>query len=44
VIIDDVAPGERVEFEASGQVDLDDVDCLVSEVTGPLPFGIEIDS
>jgi hypothetical protein len=44
VIIDDVAPGERVEFEASGQVDLDDVDCLISEVTGPLPFGIEIDS
>jgi len=24
-------------------VDLDEVDCIVIEVTGPLPFGLELD-
>jgi hypothetical protein len=43
VALDDVAAGDRVEFEASTQVDLDEIDCLVAEVTGPLPFGIEVD-
>jgi hypothetical protein len=30
-------------FEAQSQVDLDDVDCVILEVTGPLPFGLEVD-
>jgi hypothetical protein len=43
VAVDDVAPGDSTTFEAQSQVDLDEVDCLILEVTGPLPFGIEVD-
>jgi hypothetical protein len=43
VEIDDVAPGATAVFEAQRQVELDEVDCLVTEVTGPLPFGISLD-
>jgi membrane protein implicated in regulation of membrane protease activity len=43
VALDDVAPGDSTTFEAQSQVDLDEVDCLILEVTGPLPFGLEVD-
>jgi len=42
-VLADVEPGASAEFEAERQVDLDEVDCIVIEVTGPLPFGLEID-
>jgi hypothetical protein len=42
-LLDDVEPGERSEFTVERQVDLDDVDCIVIEVTGPLPFGLSLD-
>ena len=41
--VDDVAPGDTVGFEVFRKVQLDDVDCQIADVTGPLPFGIEID-
>jgi hypothetical protein len=43
VDVDDVAPGATSEFTAQSQVDLDDIDCIVVEVNGPLPFGISVD-
>ena len=43
VLIDDVGPGQTEEFRAERQVELDEVDCLVIEVTGPLPFGLSLD-
>jgi len=43
VEVDAVAPGGTVEFEAQAQVDLDEVECLVIEVSGPLPFGVTVD-
>jgi hypothetical protein len=42
--VDDVAPGETAEFELTRQVGLDAVDCIVTDVTGPLPFGLEIET
>jgi hypothetical protein len=36
-------PAERAEFEVERQIDLDEVDCIVLEVTGPLPFGMALD-
>ena len=41
--VDDVAPGEAAEFELTRQVGLTDVDCLITDVTGPLPFGLEVE-
>lgn len=29
-------------FTAAGSVDLDEVDCVIDEVTGPFPFGLDI--
>ncbi len=43
VTLDDVEPGEPAVFDAERQIELDDVDCIVIEVTGPLPFGIALD-
>jgi hypothetical protein len=43
VSVDDVAPGATAVFEAQAQVGLDEIDCLVLEVNGPLPFGIVVD-
>jgi hypothetical protein len=43
VAIEDVPAGGSMTFEAQSQVDLDDVDCVILEVTGPLPFGLEVD-
>jgi len=42
-VLDDVEPGMTAEFEVARQVDLDEVNCIVMEVTGPLPFGLAID-
>ncbi len=43
VTLDDVAPGASAPIRAERQVELDDVDCIVIEVTGPLPFGLALD-
>ena len=43
VVLDDVEPGTPATFDAERQVDLDEVDCIVVEVTGPLPFGLALD-
>ena len=43
VAVDDVDPGATVEFEVFRKVALDDVDCHVTDVTGPLPFGLDLD-
>jgi hypothetical protein len=43
IAVDDVAPGGSTTFEAQSQVDLDDVDCVILEVNGPLPFGVVVD-
>jgi hypothetical protein len=40
---DDVEPGQRSEFRVERQVELDEVDCIVLEVNGPLPFGLSLD-
>lgn len=42
--IDDVAPGDTVEFELTRRVDLEDVACIVTDVTGPLPFGLDVET
>lgn len=43
VTLDAVTPGRPAEFEAERQVDLDEIECIVIEVTGPLPFGLDLD-
>jgi hypothetical protein len=43
VTIDDVEAGTSAPFDAERQIELDDVDCVVVEVTGPLPFGLALD-
>ncbi len=43
VKLDDVEPNASAAFDAERQVDLDEVDCIVIEVTGPLPFGLALD-
>jgi len=43
VSLDDVEAGASAPFDAERQVELDDVDCIVIEVTGPLPFGLALD-
>lgn len=43
VTLDDVEPGASAPIDAERQVELDDVDCIVIEVTGPLPFGLALD-
>jgi len=43
VDLDDIEPGTSASFDAERQVELDDVDCIVIEVTGPLPFGLALD-
>jgi hypothetical protein len=43
ITLDDVGAGTSAPFEAERQVELDDVDCIVIEVTGPLPFGLALD-
>lgn len=43
VVLDEVGAGASADFEAERQVELDAVDCIVVEVTGPLPFGLSLD-
>ncbi len=43
IVLDNVEPDASAVFEAERQVDLDEVDCIVVEVTGPLPFGLALD-
>ncbi len=43
VELDDVGPGEEATFEAKRQVGLTDVECVVVDVTGGLPFGMSLD-
>jgi hypothetical protein len=43
VTLDDVEAGTSAAFDAERQIDLDAVDCIVIEVTGPLPFGLALD-
>ena len=43
VSLEDVAPGATERFEVRRAVTLDDVDCLIVRVDGPLPFGIPLD-
>jgi len=42
VPVDDVRAGETASFEVRRQVALDDVECLVAQVDGPAPFGIDL--
>lgn len=42
VEVDDVAAGVTVPFELMVEVALDEVDCTVHDVDGPLPFGLDI--
>jgi len=44
VAVDDVPPGESAPFAVTRSVSLDEVDCLVGSVDGPLPFGVEIET
>jgi hypothetical protein len=43
VELDGVEPGATATFDAERQIELDEVDCIVIEVTGPLPFGLALD-
>ncbi len=43
VDVDEVEAGDSTEFTVERQVTLDDVDCIVSDVNGPLPFGLDLD-
>jgi hypothetical protein len=43
VEVRELRPGATATVEAQRQVELDDVDCVVLDVTGPLPFGISLD-
>ena len=36
-----LAPGEQTSFEVTRSVQLDEVDCIVGAVRGPLPYGID---
>jgi hypothetical protein len=40
----DVPPGETAPFSVTRAVSLDEIDCSVGRVDGPLPFGVEIDN
>jgi hypothetical protein len=43
ISVNKVPPGETVAFEVDREVALDDIDCIIRSVDGPLPFGLEID-
>lgn len=43
VSLEDVPPGATERFEVRRPVTLDDVDCRIARVDGPLPFGIPLD-
>lgn len=41
--VTDVAAGATETFELQRQVPFDDVECSITQVRGPLPFGIDLD-
>lgn len=43
VEIDDVDPGEEREFSVERRSSMDDLDCVLVAVHGPLPFGFDLD-
>lgn len=43
VSVDDVQAGETSSFTVTRVVGLEDVECVVSRVTGPLPFGLDLE-
>ncbi len=43
VAVDDVDPGETREFAVDQDLRYSELDCVVSDVTGPYPFGIRVD-
>ena len=43
VSLQDVDPGTTERFEVRRAVTLDDIDCRIARVDGPLPFGIPLD-
>lgn len=43
VSLEDVAPGATERFEVRRAITLDDIDCRIARVDGPLPFGISLD-
>lgn len=42
--VDDVEPGEAREFTIDQELRYPELDCTVTDVTGPLPFGIDVDT
>jgi len=43
VAVDNVPPGGSAEFGVDRRVALDEIDCIISSIDGPLPFGLELD-
>jgi hypothetical protein len=43
VEVGEVPAGGTARFDAQAQVSLDEIDCVVLEVNGPLPFGVAVD-
>ena len=43
VEVDGLTPGDTRTFSVSRAVSVDEVDCVIERVDGPLPFGIEIE-
>lgn len=41
--VDDIGPGETREFEVRREVLASEVDCDITQVDGPLPFGLDLD-
>lgn len=41
VEVDDVQPGETVRYSVSRRVEIDNISCVIREVHGPLPFGVD---
>ncbi len=44
VSVEGVPPGGSAPFALSRPISLDDVDCVVERVDGPLPFGVEVEN
>lgn len=43
IAVDNVLPGGSAEFGVDRRVALEEIDCIISSVDGPLPFGLELD-
>ena len=41
VDVDEVAPGDTVRYSVSRRIEIADVGCVIREVHGPLPFGVD---